>query len=52
VIDFENPRLLDCRDAVRACIEPRAQDNDLVEPFAQARLQEIGDVPLPGGDEF
>jgi hypothetical protein len=51
VIDFEHPRLLDSRDAVRARIEPRAQNDDLIEPFAQARFEEIFDVPLPGRDE-
>jgi hypothetical protein len=52
VVDFEHLGLLDSRDAVRSRIEPRAQDDDLVEPFAQAGFEEVIDVPLPGSNEF
>ena len=52
MIDFKHPCLLDSLDAVRARIEPGPQDDDLIEPFSQARLEEIVDVSFAGSDEL
>ena len=52
MIDFKHPRLLDSLDAVRPRIEPGPQDDDLIEPFPQARLEEIVDVAFSGSDEL
>ncbi len=47
LIDFEHLDLLDSRNAIWTRVKPGAQEDNLINIFAEARLEKIVDVALP-----
>ena len=48
MVDLEHPAALDARDPVGTAVEPRAEDDHLLDPVAQGLPQQIVDQPGPG----
>ena len=51
LVDLEHTCALDPRDAIGACVETRAQNDDLINAFAELHFEVFVDIALSSDDE-